>query len=631
MDENDSIEFQKVMLLELNERIIELNNGLLAYEKDPTKQTAYDDILRTLHGLKGLFALSGYPQLSTITHSMEDLVTSIDKIRFKKVIALLYKYSDELARFATALQGGKTPEFLRFDQITQGLASFDEFMVNLGNKLRIRVIFSRDCKVVSARCLVLIKKLKEKATVERTIPPLEEIQAGISFNELIIEINTQEDDEVIKQIVAETQDVSSANVSRLLDSVSTAEQTRVIEDSQEALNVRVNLHDLDQIIRFLGDLVVSGQFIREIGEEQAYSRDFKENLASFERTIADIQDLVIKMRLVPLDTILTRFPRMVRDLSKKENKEVEFFISGKQIGVDRSIIEHLVNPLTHLLRNAVSHGIENPEERIRKNKEPGGVVKLTITQERSDIVIEVYDDGRGIDYEKVMSRAIDVGLVDSNADLTKEEVEKLLFSKSLSTAEEITDISGRGVGLNVVNDVITDSGGTIEIDSQTDEFTAIRMIIPISIAITKVLMLNVEEYQLAVPMANIDQILSVPINKIIVDTEKMSKSIIVDGSRVPLVDLKENLKFQSLESVGKVGNHLPYQESDDEIVVLWRKGTRSLGFIVNELLGERDVVIKPINNFFNEVGAFSGATILEGGQVVLILDPLSFLEVTISE
>ncbi|MCK4849005.1 MAG: Hpt domain-containing protein, partial [Candidatus Heimdallarchaeota archaeon] len=425
MDEDDSIEFQKVMLLELNERIDELNSGLLAYEKDPLNKTAYDEILRTLHGLKGLFSLSGYPKLSSITHSMEDLVNSIDTNRFKKIIAICYQYSDELARFSSSLSGGKTAELLRFDQLTQRLASFDEFIVNLGNKLRIKVIFNRDCKVISARCLVLTKKLKKKATIERIIPPLEEIQAGVSFKELIIEINTQEDDETIKQIVGETQDVTSANVSRLLDSVNIVGQTSIIDDSQEALNVRVNLHDLDQIIRFLGDLVVSGQFIREIGEEQAYSRDFKENLANFERTIADIQNLVVRMRMVPLETILSRFPRMVRDLSKKEGKEVDFIITGKHIGVDRSIIEHLVNPLTHLLRNAVSHGIEKPEVRIQKNKKSQGIIKLSVTQERSDIVIEVYDDGKGIDYDKIRRKGIELGLIDQSEELTKEELEVL--------------------------------------------------------------------------------------------------------------------------------------------------------------------------------------------------------------
>jgi two-component system chemotaxis sensor kinase CheA len=285
MEDLKSEEFQEVMLSELSERIEELNSGLMALEKDPTNKEAYDDILRTLHSLKGLFGLSGYPQLSSLTHSMENLMTSIDSARLDKVIILLFQYSDELRRLASSLQGGKTPELLRFDQLTQQLASFDEFMVNLGNKLGIKVLFSPDCKVISARSLVLLKKLKKKATIERIVPPMEEIQAGITFKELYLEITTQEADEEITQIIEDSQDVLSASMSRLLDSVSTIDKTGVTEDNQEPLNVRVGLRDLDQIIQLLGELVISGQFIREIGEQQSYSRDFKENLASYERTI----------------------------------------------------------------------------------------------------------------------------------------------------------------------------------------------------------------------------------------------------------------------------------------------------------------------------------------------------------
>ncbi|MHA2347784.1 MAG: Hpt domain-containing protein [Candidatus Hodarchaeales archaeon] len=282
MEEHETEEFQKVMLSELTERIEELNAGLLKLEKDPSNKIANDDVLRTLHSLKGLFSLSGYPQLSTLAHSMENSLTSMDDTKLDQVIKLLFQYSDELGRLANSLMGGETPELLRFDQLTQQLASIDEFMVNLGNKLRVRVLFNPDCKVVSARSLVLLKKLKKLTTIERTIPPREEIEAGITFKELFIEITTQEEDEVIAKVIEESQDVLSANMSRLLDSVSAAERTGVMEDAQESLNVRVNLHDLDNIIQLLGDLVVSGQFIREIGEQQAYSRSFKENLAKLD-------------------------------------------------------------------------------------------------------------------------------------------------------------------------------------------------------------------------------------------------------------------------------------------------------------------------------------------------------------
>ncbi|MHA2237652.1 MAG: chemotaxis protein CheW [Candidatus Hodarchaeales archaeon] len=600
-------------------------------EKDPTNKIANDDVLRTLHSLKGLFSLSGYPQLSTLAHSMENSLTSMDDTKLDQVIKLLFQYSDELGRLANSLMGGETPELLRFDQLTQQLASIDEFMVNLGNKLRVRVLFNPDCKVVSARSLVLLKKLKKLTTIERTIPPREEIEAGITFKELFIEITTQEEDEVIAKVIEESQDVLSANMSRLLDSVSAAERTGVMEDAQESLNVRVNLHDLDNIIQLLGDLVVSGQFIREIGEQQAYSRSFKENLANYERTIANIQDLVIKMRLVPLETILTRFPRMVRDLSQKEGKKIDLIITGKHIGIDRSVIENLTNPLTHLIRNAVSHGIETPEKRLKGNKSERGLIRLDIAHERSDIVIELKDDGRGLNYDKIRKKAEDLGLISPNSDINNQDLQNMLFSEHLSTAKQTTEISGRGIGLNIVKQIIEENGGNIEFESIPGEYTIVRLIIPISVAITKVLMLQVKEHHFAIPMANVEQILSVPNSKILSESDTNSKSIIVDNKPVQLVDLRNYMNFKSSQEnphhqKEKSGNNMILQK---ENVVLWRKGTRNLGFLVNELLGERDVVIKPINEFLSRVGTFSGATVLEGGQVVLIIDPMNFLEAKI--
>ncbi|MFX1517543.1 MAG: chemotaxis protein CheA [Promethearchaeota archaeon] len=624
MSEFESEEFKKVMILELTERIEELNSGLLILEKDPTKKEAYEVILRVLHNLKGLFSLSGYPKISSLTHSMENLVTDIEETNISHVLKLLFTYVDELERFSKSLKGGETPEALQFDELTQQMASIDEFMINLGSKLQIRVLYSPDCKVVSARSLVLIKKLQEKANVNNTNPPLEEIEAGALFKELIIEITTQEDEEVINQIVEEAPDVVSVNVSRILESVTTTEKYGKTEETQEALTVRVNLEDLDHIIRLLGDLVVSGQFIREIGEQQAYSRSFKENLSNFERTIANIQDLVIRMRMVPLETILTRFPRMIRDLSQKEGKHVDFIITGRNIGVDRSVIEKLVDPLNHLLRNALSHGIEAPDERVKKNKDPMGMIKLTVTHERSDIIIEVRDNGCGIDYEKIREKAESKGLIIPGTVLTKNDLLSLLFDSNFSTAEETTELSGRGVGLSVVKATMESIGGNIEVDSEPGKFTSFRLVIPLSVAITKVLMLSVKNHQFALPMANIEQILSVPVHKILTDSETTSKSIIVDNATVPIIDLRERLKFHSSQIDSDFD--LSQKDVQKEIVVLWRKGNRSLGFLVNELLGEREVVMKPIQNFLSQIGAFSSATVLEGGKVVLIIDPMNFLE-----
>lgn len=626
MNEFDSDEFRDVFLQELDQRIEELGDSLKNVKKDKNNTSNSDDILRTLHSYKGLFSLAGYPKISSISHSMENIVIEEKSFLEDKTVQLLYQFNDELERFSLALKGGKVGsdyDLMRFDQLTQQLASIDEFMIRLGVNLRIKVNFLPECKVVSARAMVLINKLKEVSTLNASVPTMEEINSGAEFNELVLEITTQEEETEIKKLCEDSQDVSRVNISRILESVQSSKGRLHDRDLADVLSVRVNLGDLDEIIQLLGDLVVYGQFLREVGRDQtqSISRNFRENLQSFERTIANIQDLVIKMRLVPIETIVNRFPRLVREIALQEDKKADLIITGKSYGVDRSIIEQLIDPLTLLLKNAVSHGIEPFKEREKLGKDPSGVINLNISHERSDIIIEVRDDGRGIDYKKIRKIAIDKGIIDKKADLAQDQLVDLLLSSKISTSAEVSEISGRGVGLTQVKRTLDQIGGNIEVTSTKGEYTSFRLLIPLSVAITKVLLLSVQDNHLAIPMGNIKQILSVPRDKIHIDEKSSTQSIVLDEDPVPIVDLRSRLQFNKNEASKNITESNNF---DKETVILWNKGKRNLGFIVDELLGERDVVIKPIHEFI-QVGAFSGATVLEGGQVVLILDPLNFL------
>ena len=625
MSDIEQDEFKDVLILELDERVQDLEQVRIRYTKDPGDITLKEDLLRTLHSVKGLFSLAGYPKISTLAHHFETFVIEGEFQLSEQLMNMLTRFSDELDNLSKALKTNNKPNILRFDQLTQQLATIDEFLVNLSNQLQIMIVFKPNCKVASARTLVLIDKLKQVATINSYNPPLEEIQEGASFRELTLEIATQEDEDTIRTICEDIQDVDKIQISRQLDSVGvSAEMLDTVADS---LNVRVKLRDLDVIIRLLGDLVVYGQFIREIGEQESFTRDFRENLLNFERTITNIQDLVIRMRLVPLETILNRFPRMIRELSTQENKETESIISGKYVGVDRSIIEQLVDPLTHIVRNAVSHGIETSKERKKKGKPSIGLINLNVTQERSDIIIEVRDDGRGIDYDAVKKNAIAAGVMTKGQKLTKEELNNLLLTTSFTTSEKTTEISGRGVGLTAVKKSMEQIGGNIEIESEANTFTSFRMIIPLSVAINKVLLLTVKGHQFALPMDDIQQILSVPRNKFYHDSTTSGNCILVNEQPVPIVNLRKRFQFNRDTDTDLDNNLEDVNEQDTDIVILWKKRDLILGFIVDDLLGERDVVIKPIQDFLKQIGAFSSATVLEGGQVVLIIEPMNFLEV----
>jgi two-component system chemotaxis sensor kinase CheA len=470
--------------------------------------------------------------------------------------------------------------------------------------------------------MVVIERIKKHAKISTYDPPLTDIREGlITFNELVLGITTQEDESVIRNLCKKVQDVENVEIEKFIDIKTDVEGRELISDQ---LNIRVKLEDLDTIIQLLGDLVVYGQFIRETGGKDTYSRYTRENLLNFERTISNIQDLVIKMRLVPMESILNRFPRMVRTISREEGKNVDVIVSGKNIGIDRSIIEQLVDPLTHIMRNAVSHGIELPEDRVKAGKDKSGLILLSVSQEKSEIIIEIRDDGGGIKYDLVKKKAVEKGYIEADAELTTDEVHYILLNHEISTRETADEISGRGVGLSSIKKSIDDVGGSVEIESQPGSYTILKLILPLSVAINKILLLTVKNHQFALPMGNIQQILSVPQDKFF----KTSSGIclLVNEEPVPVVNLRERFQFDPLSAAGLTQSS--DAERTKEIVVLWQNRGQSLGFIVDDLLGEREVVIKPIHDFLKQIGAFSSATVLEGGQVVLIIDPTNFLEVS---
>ncbi|WP_455463801.1 chemotaxis protein CheA [Candidatus Hodarchaeum mangrovi] len=480
MSDFDSEEFQEVLVLELTERIEELNKGLLILEKNPTNKNAYNELMRTLHNLKGLFSLSGYQQLSSLTHSMENIVENHESREVGKVLKVIFDFSSELSRFSQIMKSGKGQDLVRFDSLTQQLASFKEMIVSLGNDFRIRVLFSPDCKIVSSRSLTLINKLKKIASITKISPLIEEIENGLSFQELILEITTKEEENQIVCICEESKDVLSVKISHVLYPISTKPVVIKDQDLHELLTVRVNIKDLNNLIQLLDDIVIYTKFLREIIETQNVSRTYRANLENFERTISNIQELANRMRIVPLETILNRFPRMVYDLAYIEGKKIDFFMTGKHIGVDRSIVNQLLDPITHLLRNAISHGIELPNDRKKVNKDPVGVINLSASHEISNIVIEIRDDGRGLNYEAIQKKLIKAKIIEPNIELTPSQIHNYLLTVGISTVNETTEISGRGVGLTAVKRVMDSIGGKIDILSKLGMGTTFRLSIPLS-------------------------------------------------------------------------------------------------------------------------------------------------------
>jgi two-component system chemotaxis sensor kinase CheA len=317
----------------------------------------------------------------------------------------------------------------------------------------------------------------------------------------------------------------------------------------------------------------------------------------------------MKIRMVPIAFVFNRFPRMVRDLSKKLNKEINLVITGQETELDRTVVDEIGDPLLHLLRNAIDHGIESKDERLAKGKSPIGTVRLDAHHEGNNVVIEVSDDGRGLDRDKILKKAIEKGLINevSASSMTDEKVFSLIFEPGFSTAENVSDVSGRGVGMDVVKSTIETLNGSVQIESIKDQGTKVTIKLPLTLAIIQALLVTVEDFVYAIPLVNVEETLSIKDDEVKIVEKK--PVIYIRGEIIPLINLKELFG-------------LPVQKSDKNVlnVVIVQSGSRKYGLMVDGLLGQDDIVIKSLGKMLKNIKEFSGGAILGDGSIALILD-----------
>ncbi|MBP5249980.1 MAG: chemotaxis protein CheA, partial [Lachnospiraceae bacterium] len=337
--------------------------------------------------------------------------------------------------------------------------------------------------------------------------------------------------------------------------------------------------------------------------------DFNDQIEYLERIITNLHQSVMKVRMVPLESVFNRFPRMIRDVAKKLDKKMELYITGEETELDRTVIDEIGDPLTHLLRNSADHGIETAEERVKLGKPETGTISLNAYQEGNNVVIEVTDDGKGIDVEKVKNKAVERGLYTrEQADLlTDKEAIDLLFKPSFSTAEKVSDLSGRGVGLDVVKTNIEKLGGDVEVKSKLHEGSSFIVRLPLTLAIIQALMVEIGSEKYAIPLGSIQTIEDIPVSDI--KYVQSSEVINLRGSVIPLVRLNQLLDIESSKS-----------PDENLTVVIVAKGESLAGFVIDTLIGQQEIVIKSISKYINSPKMISGATILGDGDIALILD-----------
>ena len=380
-------------------------------------------------------------------------------------------------------------------------------------------------------------------------------------------------------------------------------------------SVRVDIEKLDDLMNQVSELIIAKNGLVSVtGTLSSQDQSFNEQIEYLERITTNLHESVMKVRMVPIESVVNRFPRMIRDLSKKLNKEMELIMTGEDTELDRTVIDEIGDPLMHMLRNAADHGLESTIDRLKLGKPQVGTIRLDAYQDGNNVTIEVSDDGAGVDVEKIKRKALEKGqITEEQAEyMTEKDAIDLLFMPAFSTAEKISDVSGRGVGLDVVKNKIEGLGGDVEVVSKLGEGTTFIVRLPLTLAIIQALMVEVSGEKYALPLNSI-----VTVEEILPEDIRYvhTKEVInLRGSVIPLVRLNEVLDIDPIEKDEDA------IEDEGEIVVIVKKGDKQAGLVIDKLLGQQEIVIKSLGKYIHVPKMISGATILGNGEVALIID-----------
>lgn len=376
--------------------------------------------------------------------------------------------------------------------------------------------------------------------------------------------------------------------------------------------VRVDIEKLDALMNQVSELIIAKNSLVSISSSESgeyQNQSFHEQIEYLERITTNLHESVMKVRMVPIESVVNKFPRMIRDLSRKLGKKMELYMTGEDTELDRTVVDQIGDPLQHLLRNSADHGLEDNVTRVERGKPEVGSIFLKAFQEGNNVIIEVGDDGNGIDVAAVRDKAIERGVITAEQaeNMTQKEIINLLFLPSFSMAKKITDISGRGVGLDVVKSNIEALGGDVEVHTKLGEGTTFIVRLPLTLAIIQALMVEIRDEKYAIALGSISNIESIPVNEI--KYVQAQEVIHLRGAVIPLIRLDQVLDMEEKQ-----------EEPENLTVVIVKKGDSLAGLVVDNLIGQQEIVIKSLGKYINNNKIISGATILGDGEVALILD-----------
>jgi two-component system, chemotaxis family, sensor kinase CheA len=495
------------------------------------------------------------------------------------------------------------------------------------NAYEIKINLSENTLLKSARAFLIFKSLEENGEIIKSIPSAEDIESeNFDFEISLVYVSNKKSSE-INESIANISEVEAVHITQLSaaevqsntekPAAQTQAKNNAVKVPEKAAkeaqkessvhkkahqSVRVDLERLDKFMNMVSELVIHRTRLEQISSNHRLA-ELNETLEQVARTTSDLQDLVMKIRMMPLDVVFNRFPRMVRDLSVELDKEIELVVQGQDTELDRTVIDEIGEPLIHLIRNAADHGVESKEDRISKGKDPVGKIKLIAYQEGTKAVIKVEDDGKGLNIDKIKAKAEKLGI--STEGMSDADIRNLIFVQGFSTNEVVTDISGRGVGMDVVKTKISALGGTVDVISEIDKGTSFIIRLPLTLQIIQALLVKVGTETMAISLGYIDRVID--FKEDLVKKTNNKEVIIYNGNVIPLIRVNKKLGIDA-------------EASSKNYIVIVKVGEKVVGLLVDSLFGQKEIVIKPLGKTLQGLKEYIGATILGDGLVTLILD-----------
>ncbi|HBN5101288.1 TPA: chemotaxis protein CheA [Listeria innocua] len=607
---------------EASEHLQALNDNLLQLEKDPTNGQLVSEIFRSAHTFKGMSATMGFQQVADLTHAMENVLDEVRNNRLavtEHLVDIIFTCTSHLETMVSDIQHGGQGA----TDISKTVADLEALLhpeqetdTAVEKTYRIAIQIEEAAILKAVRAVMCLERLAEMGIISETTPDREAIELEEFEHSFEVVLESAQTKEEIEAVILDISEIEKVTVTEEVEEVQIIEPIKKAAKQTtkrlENKTIRVQLEKIEKLMNVFEESVIERARIDEIAEK-TNNKELMEHLGRFSSISKEIQNGLLNMRMVPVDSVFNRFPKMVRTLAKELGKKIDLVIEGADTEVDKIVIDEIGDPLVHLIRNSVDHGAETVEVRRKNGKNETATINLKAFHSGNNVVIEIVDDGAGINKRKVLEKAIAKNVVTraESTKMTDSEIFDLLFDSGFSTADQVSDLSGRGVGLDVVRNTILKIGGKISVESSENAGSTFRIEIPLTLSIIQSMLVATSERRYAVPLANV------------------AEAITINPADIQHVHGKDLINYREtiieVLDLGECFHETPLTDTDELLLLVVKNAKRTFGLIIKDIIGQREIVLKTLGGFFSESQiAFSGATILGDGRVVLILNLETF-------